>query len=123
MEHYIYFKTDELRPDFRLVCEWVSDEIHSIDTDGDSHNPASKEWTWLYLTNRKIENEYAEIGQIKENSEIYEIESSKAEFGYFLAYFLAKETKAKIAFDDKFENTIDLNELSKKITNYNINDS
>ena len=123
MEHYIYFKTSELRPDFRLICEWVSENVHNVDTEGDSHNPASKEWTWLYLSNRKIKNEYAEIGQIKDNPEIYEIESSKAEFGYFLAYFLSIETNALISFDDKFENIIELEELKQKITNYNIDES
>jgi len=123
MEHYIYFKTTEFRPDFRLVCEWISENVDNVDTEGDSHNPASREWTWLYLSNRKTKNEYAEIGQTKENSEIYEIESSKAEFGYFLAYFLAKETNAEISLDNNFENIIELSELKKKIVNFNINDS
>lgn len=123
MEHFIYFKTKELRPDFRLVCEWVSENINSIDTEGDSHNPASREWTWLYLSNRRLENEDAEIGQTQEHKEIYEIESSKEEFGWFLAYFLAKETNAIVSLDKKFEKLIELNDLKSKVVNYDIDQS
>ena len=123
MEHFIYFKTKELRPDFRLVCEWVSENINSIDTEGDSHNPASREWTWLYLSNRRLENEDAEIGQTQENKEIYEIESSKEEFGWFLAYFFAKETNAIVSLDKKFKKLIELNDLKSKVVNYDIEQS
>ena len=35
------------RPDFRLVITFLGGDSHNVDTDGNSHNPASRDWTCL----------------------------------------------------------------------------
>lgn len=123
MNYKLYINTTALRPDFRLVCHWVSKDIHNLDTDGDSLNPASREWTFLYLANRENKNEYATISQDEEKVDVYLIESSTEEFGYLLTYFLAEEMNAIVSLNDDFANLIEQKDLKAKLSKYNLEEA
>jgi hypothetical protein len=59
--HCIRFTAPGDRPDYRQVSVFLWGEGHDFDSMGDSHNPASREWTWLYLCNREKLSEKLEI--------------------------------------------------------------
>lgn len=101
----------------------MSKDIHNLDTDGDSLNPASREWTFLYLANRENKNEYATISQDEEKVDVYLIESSTEEFGYLLTYFLAEEMNAIVSLNDDFANLIEQKDLKAKLSKYNLEEA
>lgn len=88
-------------PDYRLFIDFMWGEGHNIDSDGDSDNPASRNWTYLYMKSREIENEVFSIDQTVKNSLVYEVTSSNEVIAKRAAYFLAKETNGKIDYNDK----------------------
>jgi hypothetical protein len=59
--HCIRFTAPGDRPDFRQVPAFLWGEGHNFDSMGDSKNPASRKWTWLYLCNREKPSEKLEI--------------------------------------------------------------
>lgn len=85
------------RPDFRLVVTFLWEDFHNVDTDGNSHNPASRDWTCLYVQNRECEHEIVEVGAFSEHPLILQVDSQTPELAARVAWFLAKETNAKVA--------------------------
>ena len=57
----IFIKPAGDRPDFRVVLAFLWGDDHNCDTDGDSDNPASREWTCLYASSRERPGEVVDI--------------------------------------------------------------
>ena len=91
METCLYVRTSGLRPDFRLVIAFLWSDLHNCDTDGDSHNPASREWTELYCKNRENPAEVFDVAPVAEQPLILEVTSADPALAARVAYFLAIE--------------------------------
>ena len=85
------------RPDFRLIITFLWGDFHNVDTDGNSHNPASRDWTCLYVQNRECEHEVVEVGPFSEHPLILQVDSPVPELAARVTWFLAKETNSKVA--------------------------
>lgn len=99
------------RPDFRLIISWLWDDEHDTDTEGDSYNPASREWTELYIANRENKNEKIDIFPITKNPLLLEISATTKELAYKLVYFLSIQTEGNIFKEKEMNNIISKNEL------------
>lgn len=84
------------RPDFRTVIAFLWSDFHNVDTDGDSHNPASRTWTYLYVQNRENESETLEIVHDGSSPDLFTVESDDVRLAARTAWFLAKWCDGKI---------------------------
>ena len=100
IEYKIKVLVNSDRPDFRLFWIFLWGEDHSIDSDGDSYNPASRTWTWLYMSSRELKNQHFEINQVDENSLTFEVVSENEFLAKRVAFFLSKETNGNICWED-----------------------
>ena len=91
-----YFQPKLPRPDFRLVITFLWGDFHNVDTDGDSYNPASREWTELYCKNREYDVEVFDTQPVLEEPLTLQVESARAELAARVVYFLAVETCSQI---------------------------
>src|SRR5690606_20380791 len=114
-EHKIFIKISNDRPDFRLVATWLWIKPHDIDSDGDSDNPASRQWTELYLSSRQNSNETIDIYPISENPLILRINGSTNEMVSRAAYFLALETNGQLFSDEALSDNIGLEDLKLQV--------
>jgi hypothetical protein len=87
------------RPDFRVFSVYLWGDDYNFDSEGDSYNPASRTWTWLYMSSRVVE-EYFEIGQVSKQPLIFEVISPNVSIASRVAFFLAKETCGQIIGSD-----------------------
>ena len=62
------------RPDFRLVLAFLWGDA-DIDTDGNSHNPANREWTELYAQNRSRRGEMFNVSPASADPLVLQVES------------------------------------------------
>jgi hypothetical protein len=85
------------RPDFRLVVSFLWSEMHDVDSDGNSFNPASRDWTELYLANREMPSEVVDVYPLHANPLILVVESTSASLAARTAFFLARETHGEVA--------------------------
>lgn len=92
LKHRTEVQINSERPDFRLFWIYLWGEKHNIDSDGDSFNPASREWTELYMSSREIKNKTFEIGKIKDEPLVFEILSDDRHILNRVTYFLKRET-------------------------------
>lgn len=99
------------RPDFRLIISWLWDDEHDTDTEGDSYNPASREWTELYIANRENKNEKIDIFPTTKNPLLLEISATTKELAYKLVYFLSEQTEGNIFKEKEMNNIVSKNEL------------
>jgi hypothetical protein len=88
-----------LRPDFRLVVTFLWGDFHNVDTDGNSYNPASREWTVLFCQNRECEGEVFEVGPFSERPLVLRVDSPLPALAARVAWFLAKETQSEVALE------------------------
>ncbi|UKN02702.1 hypothetical protein K6119_04135 [Paracrocinitomix mangrovi] len=123
MNYLLYLNITEPRPDFRLVCTWVTQDLENVDTEGDSHNPASREWTNLYLADRKNNAWCGEINKSSDPINMWTISASTLEFAAFLAIFLKDETNCEVWLDSNKKEELDRNALIKLIENFDITES
>ncbi len=93
MNHRIEVQINSERPDFRLFWIFLWGENHNIDSDGDSWNPASREWSELYMSSREIDNETFDIGKINDDPLVFEVLSNNRDILNRITYFLKRETK------------------------------
>ena len=84
------------RPDYRLVATFLWSDMHNVDSDGDSYNPASTEWTELYLANREVLSEVVDVHPLQANPLILAVESESEPLAARVAYFLARETNGEV---------------------------
>lgn len=84
----LYVNAAGLRPDFRLVLAfvWGNDDC---DTDGNSDNPASREWTELYAKNRIRPSELFDVVPTSVDPLVLEVESRQEWLAAAVAYLLA----------------------------------
>ncbi len=92
----IYVSAPAERPDFRLVIAFLWHDGQNVDTDGDSHNPASRNWTELYLCNRENSAEMVDISPAQQTPLILEVESELEVLAARTAYFLACQTRGQV---------------------------
>lgn len=93
-----YFVTAEReRPDFRLVIAFLWHDLHNVDTDGDSDNPASRTWTSLLVRNRQDESEIVTVNPVANTPLILRIESENEHLAARTAYFLSEFMSVGIA--------------------------
>ena len=87
------------RPDFRLVVTFLWGDFHDIDSDGDATNPASTQWTWLYLQNRGNPAEIVNI-DVAEEPTSFRIKADLPWLAAATAYFLAAEFDARVRAEE-----------------------
>jgi len=83
-------------PDYRLVHAFVWGEDANCDTDGKSHNPASREWTQLYAQNRALPAEVFEIRPYSTDTLVLEVASDSEWLAAAVAFLLAVTTGGTI---------------------------
>jgi len=101
MEHSIYcfyIRPNGPRPDFRVVKAFLWSDARNVSSDGDSYNPASRDWTYLFLCNRNNATEMVMVSQMPpEPPLVLEIKSKCEYMAVRCAYFLAVQTNSDIA--------------------------
>lgn len=117
----LYLTPKQSMPDYRLLITWLWSEFNNTDSDGNSFNPASNDWNELYLCNREKTNEVININPIDKSAKTLEITGSTKELIFQTAYFLAIETKGKISLDSKGVKVIGLEEMTKLVSNFDLN--
>ena len=94
----IYVSAPEERPDFRLFKTFIWCDEQNVDSDGNSDNPASQDWTELYMANRENRAESFDIHPARQEPLILEVEGTLESLASRAAYFLALETNGRISF-------------------------
>jgi hypothetical protein len=92
-----FVKPTSVRPDFRLVLTFLWDDQRNCDTDGNAHNPASREWTELYCRNRENPTEVFDVSPYSQEPLLLEVESPHEYLAARVTYFLATATDGCIA--------------------------
>jgi hypothetical protein len=92
-----YVKHTSFRPDFRLVLTFLWGDDRNCDTDGNSRNPASREWTELYCRNRENPAEVFDVSPVTKEPLVLEVESPHKWLAARVAYFLAVESAGFVA--------------------------
>jgi len=87
------------RPDFRQVLALLNFE--HVDTDGDSHNPASRTWTWLHVQNRDEPYEEVDIYPKTESPLILTVDSEHDELAAAVAFYLATHMRGEVCINEK----------------------
>ena len=119
--HYrLYLKPLKERPDFRLVITWLWKDFHNVDTDENASNPASKEWTELYIRNRERTEENIEIEPISENPLVLQISASQKGLLYRTTSFLNLVSEGGVSFDSEFKNMVLKENLIDKMEDCNL---
>jgi hypothetical protein len=90
-------KPMNLRPDFRLVLTFLWGDDRTCDTEGNSRNPASREWTELYCRNRESPEEVFDISRFSPEPLVLEVESPHEWLAARVAYFLGVESVGVVA--------------------------
>jgi hypothetical protein len=96
------------RPDFRLVITFLWSDMRNVDSDGDSHNPASQTWTWLYLKDRVSPSSPVDVSTVSTDPLLLAVESEDAALAARVAIFLARETSGEVGLDSTAFGSIDL---------------
>lgn len=99
-----YVKPEGSRPDFRLVLAFVWGDDTRCDTDGNSHNPASRDWTELYAQNRARPTELFEVYPTSEEPLVMTVESEHEWLAAAVALLLTESTGGSVSteFAGKF---------------------
>ncbi len=84
------------RPDFRTVISFLWSDFHNVDSDGNSFDPASREWTMLYLCSREFDDESVTVEPASEEPLRLQVSSSTPYFAKAVAYFIAVWTSGKL---------------------------
>jgi hypothetical protein len=84
------------RPDFRLIISFLWGDFHDVDSDGDSSNPASRDWTWLSVRNRGQPAETVDIELVSTSTTCFKVEAGLSWLTAATAYFLAIESSGRV---------------------------
>jgi hypothetical protein len=79
------------RPDFRLVLAFVWGDADT-DTDGNSRNPASREWTELYAQHRGRPAEMFDVFPASAEPLVLQVQSEQEWLAAVVAHLLAEVT-------------------------------
>lgn len=104
-EHEFLVRLEGPRPDFRTVISFLWSDFHNVDSEGNSHNPASREWTDLYLQNRENEDEIVDVMEMEKAPLILRIASPIRLIALGVAYFLVHWSSGDI-LDPKTKRSI-----------------
>jgi hypothetical protein len=101
-EKYQYFVLcpNERPDDFRLVAVFLWGDDQDVDSDGDSYNPASREWTELFLHTREYHTEQVSITPCQTEPLIVSIRSLQKYIAARTAFLLAKYTNGKVSNEE-----------------------
>jgi hypothetical protein len=92
-----FLRTPNPRPDFRLVLTFLWSDNRDCDTEGNSRNPASREWTELYCRNRETPAEVFDVSPVNAEPLVLVVESPHGWLAARIAYFLAVESVGSVA--------------------------
>ncbi|HMC97588.1 MAG TPA: hypothetical protein VKG92_08050, partial [Flavobacteriales bacterium] len=87
--HTFYITVPSERPDFRAVIAFLWHDGQNVDTEGNSHHPASRTWTELYVQNRERKDEVVSVGQQQESPLVLAVESEQEHLAARVAFFLS----------------------------------
>jgi hypothetical protein len=93
----LFVNPSTLRPDFRLVLTFLWGDRRNCDTEGNSRNPASREWTELYCRNRENPTEVFDVSPSNPDPLVLAVESPHEWLAARVAYFLAVESVGLVA--------------------------
>lgn len=85
------------RPQFGLVTTFLWSDDEDVDTEGDSEEAASQDWTELYVARRHGDRESVDVSPVRMNPLILRIDSKWPEIAARVAFFLASVTKGAVA--------------------------
>lgn len=92
-----FVKINAERPDYRRIVSFLWSDLQNVNSDGNSYNPASREWTELTLENREPPHESVDIDPIQKEPLILAVKSKRRDIVARTTYILAKETNGKVA--------------------------
>jgi hypothetical protein len=84
------------RPAVPLIITFLWGEDHNVDSDGDSSNPESNEWTWLYVASRERPDEVVNVDVVEASPNRFKVESDLPWLAAATAYFLALDGDALV---------------------------
>ena len=89
------------RPDFRVFIDLLYGTDRNVDTEGDSDPVNSRTWTYLYIADRETDDPSVEVGAIRENPNVFEVESKSNELEEVAALYLFLYCGTSIAVGSK----------------------
>jgi hypothetical protein len=95
--HTWFLEPCPVKPDFRLVITFLWRDLHNVDTEGDSYNPASRTWTELYVMNREDFREVVEVDEVEPRR--VRVRSATSWLAAAVAFFLAEESGVLVSRD------------------------
>lgn len=90
-----YITAPKPRPDFRTLIAYIWEEDHDVDSDGDSYDPASREWTELTLSSRQTD-ERVDIDPYQHDPLILVVRSLDKPLAACVAYLLAQYMQSQV---------------------------
>ena len=100
------------RPDFRLVITVLfGPDVDAVDSDGDAHHPASREWTDLYCYSRVVKSRWSEIEPDSRDPLVLAIRSDSPDLAALAALFMSDETNGKVTLDRESSKPVDRDTL------------
>lgn len=99
--HTLYVTAPNERPDYRLLIVFLWDDKKDVDSDGNSMNPADRNWTELTLAPRDSPHERVDIDEFIHAPLVLKVQSENREVALRAAYIIACQTEGKIAFTEK----------------------
>ncbi len=95
----LFVRVNGPRPDFRLVLAFVWGDADT-DTDGNSRNPASREWTELYAQNRGRPDEVFNVFPASADPLVLQVQSEKEWLAAVVVHLLAEATGGGVSESD-----------------------
>lgn len=95
--HTFYITAPRERPDFRTVIAFLWHDGQNVDTEGDSHHPASRTWTELYVQNRESKDQVVDVSQHQKSPLVLRVESERRHLAARVAFFLSTSCGGKVS--------------------------
>ncbi|MNJ91827.1 hypothetical protein D3C87_94820 [compost metagenome] len=117
--HKINVTVNSDRPDFRVFGTFLfGEEMHNYESEGDSQEVYSRDWTELYMSSREIDWCFS-IDKITDDPLTFEVSSKQQHTMYAIAYFLARETYGEVI--EKDGSILLLSDVVKLTGNFQLN--
>lgn len=97
----LYVTAPNERPDFRLLIAFLWDDKKDVDSDGNSINPADRNWTELTLEPRDSPSERVDIDEFIRAPLVLKVQSENKDVALRTAYIIACQAEGKIALTEK----------------------
>lgn len=101
------------RPDARLVIEVLFGHLRDVKSDGDSRNPATHQWTYLWIRERSDTQHRTaiEIDQVQQDPLVLAVRAESAEMVALCALFMHSETGCRVCKNVDGNQTLSESEL------------